>query len=178
MDEHVCVYVRGKWPFPWDSGLLYLSSFHPLAIWSFSMSWFDWIGAHLLSFLSIFFHILSHSPCLHHSLFIYIHILCLIFSSSLLLHLLLQFDFFFHSFITNIFLLFLSSPLIYSHWTSFDPWLMRFSTHIAFCTRGYGFDHWVFEPSFLSFLHPITLVYVTSHVLRPPWGHVIMHYVW
>ena len=114
MDEHVCVYVRGKWPFPWDSGLLYLSSFHPLAIWSFLMSWFDWIGVHLLSFLSIVFHILSHSPCLHHSLFIYIHILCLIFSSSLLLHLLLQFDFFF-----------ILSLLIYSYCFFLPHWYIH-----------------------------------------------------
>ena len=114
MDEHVCVYVRGRWPFPWDSGLLYLSSFHPLAIWSFLMSWFDWIGVHLLSFLSIVFHILSHSPCLHHSLFIYIHILCLIFSSSLLLHLLLQFDFFF-----------ILSLLIYSYCFFLPHWYIH-----------------------------------------------------
>ena len=121
MDEHVCVYVRGKWPFPWDSGLLYLSSFHPLAIWSFLMSWFDWIGVHLLSFLSIVFHILSHSPCLHHSLFIYIHILCLIFSSSLLLYLLLQFDFFF-----------ILSLLIYSYCFFLPHWYIhigRLSIH-------------------------------------------------
>ena len=30
----------------------------------------------------------------------------------------------------------------------------------------------------LHFYHPITLAYVTSWVLRPPWGHDITHYVW
>ena len=133
------------------------------------------------SFAFLFIHFFSHfiSFTLSSSFFVHIHP-HLMFDIFFIITItpLIAIRFFFHSFITNIILLFLSSPLIYSHWTSFDPWLMRFSTHIAFCTWGYGFDHWVFEPSFLSFLHPITLVYVTSHVLRPPWGHVIMHYVW
>ena len=30
----------------------------------------------------------------------------------------------------------------------------------------------------LHFFHPITLAYVTSRVLRPPWGHEIRHYLW
>ena len=30
----------------------------------------------------------------------------------------------------------------------------------------------------LHFFHPITLAYVTSHVLRPPWGHEIRCYLW
>ena len=42
-----------------------------------------------------------------------------------------------------------------------------------FIHEGMGFDHWVFEPSFPSYLHLITLTYVSSHVLRPPWGHGI-----
>ena len=29
----------------------------------------------------------------------------------------------------------------------------------------------------LHFFHPITLAYVTSHVLRPPWGHEIRCYL-
>ena len=47
---------------------------------------------------------------------------------------------------------------------------------LHFIYEGMSFDHWVFVPSFLSFLlpyHPITLAYVTSRVLRPPWGHGI-----
>ena len=39
--------------------------------------------------------------------------------------------------------------------------------------RAWVSDRWVFEPSFPSFLSPITLAYVTSRVLRPPWGHGI-----
>ena len=30
----------------------------------------------------------------------------------------------------------------------------------------------------LHFFHPITLAYVTSRVLRPPWGHEIRRYLW
>ena len=30
----------------------------------------------------------------------------------------------------------------------------------------------------LRFFHPITLAYITSHVLRPPWGHEIRRYLW
>ena len=30
----------------------------------------------------------------------------------------------------------------------------------------------------LHFYHPIALAFVTSWVLRPPWGHDITHYVW
>ena len=30
----------------------------------------------------------------------------------------------------------------------------------------------------LHFFHPITLAYVTSRVLRPPWGHEIKCYLW
>ena len=75
-----------------------------------------WLDRCSFAFLFIhFFHILSHSPCLHHSLFIYIHILCLIFSSSLLLHLLLQFNFFF----------FILSLLIYSYCFFLPHWYIH-----------------------------------------------------
>ena len=42
---------------------------------------------------------------------------------------------------------------------------------------------WVFIIGYLGlvslhFYHPITLAYVTSWVLRPPWGHDITHCVW
>ena len=45
-------------------------------------------------------------------------------------------------------------------------------------TQGYGFDHWVFESSFLSFLSPYHLGLRYARVLRPPWGHEIRHYLW
>ena len=52
------------------------------------------------------------------------------------------------------------------------------SLHILhFIHEGMIFYHWVFEPSFPSFLHLITLAYIMSRVLRPHWGHDITHYV-
>ena len=42
-------------------------------------------------------------------------------------------------------------------WLPLGSWLVRFFLCITFCTWGYGFDHWVFEPSFLSFLSPYHL---------------------
>ena len=48
-----------------------------------------------------------------------------------------------------------------------------FYTCCILYTRAGVSVHWVFEPSSLHFHHPITLAYVTSHVLRPPWGHEI-----
>ena len=73
----------------------------------------------------------------------------------------------------------LSFSPIYSNWMYSDPWFMRLSAHIAFYTQGYG----VLIIGYLSlvsfhFFHPITLAYVTSRVLRPPWGHGIIHCVW
>ena len=53
--------------------------------------------------------------------------------------------------------------ILYSHYAPSSSWLMRFSVH-----EGMGFDHWVFELSFPSYIHPITLAYVSSRVLRPP----------
>ena len=37
--------------------------------------------------------------------------------------------------------------------------------HVAFYTRGDGVDHWVFEPSFPSFLLPY---HPTVRVIKPP----------
>ena len=34
-------------------------------------------------------------------------------------------------------------------------------------------DHWYLGLVFLCFYYLITLAYITSHVLRPPWGHGI-----
>ena len=44
--------------------------------------------------------------------------------------------------------------------------------------QGYGLNHWVFEPSFLSFLCLFIVAYITSRVLRLPWGHEIRRYLW
>ena len=75
-----------------------------------------------------------------------------------------------------------SPPFTFHHWYSHQLFLSSHAHEIFLCivhyTRGYEFDHWVFEPSFLSFLCPLTLAYVTSRVLKPPWGHEIRRYLW
>ena len=45
-------------------------------------------------------------------------------------------------------------------------------------TRGLGFDHQVFEPSFPSFLLPFHPGLRYVHVLRPPLDHEIRCYLW
>ena len=58
---------------------------------------------------------------------------------------------------------------------------MVYETLCMYCIlymRVWGFIIGIIEPSFLSFLHLIILAYVTSRVLRPPWGHDITHCVW
>ena len=54
---------------------------------------------------------------------------------------------------------------------------IHYTCYISFM-RAWFSDHRVFEPSFLSFLLPITLAYVTSRVLRPSWGHGIRCHFW
>ena len=76
--------------------------------------------------------------------------------------------------IINLILLIASLLLSYSHWAPSGPWLLRFSIHVAFHTWGHGFLIIEYlDLVFLHFYHPITLAYVTSHVLRPPWDHGI-----
>ena len=57
-------------------------------------------------------------------------------------------------------------------WGPLGPGLMTFYMHCISCMRGMG----VISLGSLSlvsicFVHPITLAYVTSRVLRPPWGY-------
>ena len=111
---------------------------HTLVIWLFSMIWFEWISAHSFSFDLLVLLMIFHSPCLHCSLFIVIYILCSIFSihHSCTSH--QQFNIFLSSLSSLIYSsLILSSSLIYSYWTSPNPWFMRLSVHIAFYTWGY-----------------------------------------
>ena len=54
-----------------------------------------------------------------------------------------------------------SPPFTFHHWYSHQLFLSSHAHEIFLCvvhyTRGYGFDHWVFDPSFLSFLCLFTL---------------------
>ena len=77
-------------------------------------------------------------------------------------------------FIISLFFFIASLLLSYSHLAPSGPWLMRFSVHVAFHTWGHEFliIGYLSLVSF-HFCYPITLAYVTSCVLRPPWGHEI-----
>ena len=171
--------VRDGWPFPWDFGLLSPPSVHTLMIWLFFMSWFEWISAHLFSFDLFVLLMVFHLPCVHCSLFILIYTLCSIFFTH-------------HSYTShqhfNIlsFFSFIIDKLILDSFFVIDIFIldvlrsMVYETLCTYCilyTRVWGFIIRIIEPSFSSFLHPITLTYVTSWVLRPPWGHDIMHCV-
>ena len=71
---------------------------------------------------------------------------------------------------------FLSSRYRHFLWLPLGPWLMRVFLCITSCTRGYGFDHWVFEPSFPSFLSPyhpdLCYVLCLKTTLRP-WDQML-----
>ena len=98
--------VTNKWHFPRDFESLSSPSLHTLVIWLFSMTWFEWISAHSFFFDLFVLLMISHSPCLHCSLFISIYIPCSIFSThhSYTSH--QQFDILhFFSFIIDIFIL-------------------------------------------------------------------------
>ena len=57
--------------------------------------------------------------------------------------------------VTKSFFFIASLLILYSHWAHLGPWLTSFSIHVAFYTWGHGFFyHWVFGPSFPSFLLP------------------------
>ena len=143
---------------------------HTLVIWLFSMIWFEWISAHSFSFDLFVLLMIFHSPCLHCSLFIVIYILCSIFSihhsctSHQQFNIIPFFSFiidifiFYSFFIIDIFILDILKSMIYE----------TLCTYCILYTRVWGFIIRIIEPSFPSFLHLITLAYVTSWVLRPP----------
>ena len=64
--------------------------------------------------------------------------------------------------------------ILYSHRAPSSPWLTSFSIHVAFYTWGHGFliIGYLGLVS-LHFYYLITLAYITSRVLRPPWSHGI-----
>ena len=63
-------------------------------------------------------------------------------------------------------------------WLTLSPWLMRFFYALHLVHKGMGLIIGYLSQVSLHFFHPITLAYVTSHVLRPPWGHEIRRYLW
>ena len=137
-----------------DSRSLSSPSSHPLMMWLFSMFWFELI---IISFVCSLFH---YHPHYYFRSISFVSPTC----SSLT-----------HLTTSSIFFIFSLSPL-HSHWTPSSPLFMRFSIHMHFYTQGYGFDQWVYESSFSSFL----LHYYPSlcFALRPPWGHEIRCHLW
>ena len=57
-------------------------------------------------------------------------------------------------------------------WGFLSPQLMMFSTHCISCMRGMRIiSLGLLSLASICLFHPKTLAYVTSRVLRPPWGH-------
>ena len=58
-------------------------------------------------------------------------------------------------------------------WLPLGPWLMRsfYALHIVHESMVLNLGYLGLVS--LHFYYPITLAYITSHVLRPPWGHEI-----
>ena len=75
-----------------------------------------------------------------------------------------------------------SSFLSFRHWhclwLPLGPWLMRFIYALHLIHEGMGLIIGYLSRVSLHFFHPITLAYVTSRVLRPPWDHEIRCYLW
>ena len=73
---------------------------------------------------------------------------------------------------------FLSFRYRHSLWLLLSPWLMRFFYALHLIHEGTGLIIGYLSLVSFHFFHPITLAYVTSRVLRPPWGHEIRRYLW
>ena len=63
-------------------------------------------------------------------------------------------------------------------WLPLGPWLMRFFYALRLVHKGMGLIISYLSLVSLHFFLSITLAYVTSRVLRPPWGHEIKCYLW
>ena len=122
-------------------------------------------------------HSLSYFFCLLLSLFYYSISLYLIWFLSFLILLDVRLGFSTHT-------LFLLIRYVHSFIITFRVGILRSATHDVFYAlhlmhEGYG----IISLGLLSlvsfrFFHPITLAYVTSCVLRPPWGHDFTHCAW
>ena len=149
---------RGEQPILRISGSLPYSSLHPSLC---DLSSCFVVGWPLLTFLSF---------CFFLSLFYYSISLYLIW----FLYFLILLDVWLGFNIYTLFLLirYVIHLLSFSMWESLGPRLMMFSMHCVSCMRGMRIIS-LGSLSLVSFyfFHPITSTYVTSRVLRPPWGH-------
>ena len=156
---------RGERPFFSISGSLLYPSFHLFRTWLFSMLWCRLIITHFsISLLSPIFILFLHFT-LPHLISLFSHpAWCLTWVQHL--HFILTYSIC-HSFIII-----------------FHLGILRSATHDVFYAlclmlRGMGIIS-LGSLSLVSFyfFHPITSTYVTSRVLRPPWGHDFTYYVW
>ena len=157
-DSMSCLFVfceRDERPFFRISGSLLYSSSHLFRMWLLSMLWYRWPS--LTFYLFAFFYLRS-IPIFHHtSSDFFLFSSCLMFdlgSESTL-----------YSCLFNV-----SIPLLSLFmWGPLGPGFMTFSMHCISCMKGMGIIS-LGSLSLVSFrfVHPITLAYVTSHVLRPP----------
>ena len=102
-----------------------------------------WVNHHSFYFLSIFL------------LPFFRYLLCFLFISYVDTH--FKFDTvftLFSCFIDSLTIFFSLFTINVAIWLPLGSWLMRFFPCITSYTRGHEFDHWVFKPSFLSFLSP------------------------
>ena len=121
------------------------------------------------------------SLCFPLSLFHYFISFCLIWFLSFLNLLDVQLRFNIHTLFLLILLIFdMSIPLLSLFmWKPLGLGLMRFSMDCILCMRGMGIvSLGLLSIVSFSFFHPITLAYISSKVLSPPWGHDSTHCVW
>ena len=126
----------------------------------------------------------------HHSFFVFSFIFislfhfisfCLIWFLSFLNLLDVRLRFNIHTLFLLILLIFdMSIPLLSLFmWKPLGLGLMRFSMDCILCMRGMGIvSLGLLSIVSFSFFHPITLAYISSQVLSPPWGHDSTHCVW
>ena len=142
----------------WEMGNLFLGtsilfspSLHSLIIWLFSMTWFEYISAHSFSFdlFVLYFIRLAYIVFCSYRFTFRVQY----FPHIILVHPIDSSIFFFFSFITDIFILdffFLTNTFILNSLRSMTYEIFLYILH--FIHEGMRFDHWVFEPSFPSFL--------------------------
>ena len=157
---------RGEQPFFSISGFLLYPSFHLFWMWLFSMLWCRLTITHFSIFLfSSIFVLFLHFTLPRLIFFLFSS--CLMFGVGLVhTHHTCLFDASIH--LLSLFVL-----------RTLGPGLMMFSMHCISCMRGMGIISLGYlSLVFFRFFHPITLAYVTSCVLRPPWGHDFTYCAW
>ena len=156
---------RGEWLFFSTFEYLLYPSFYLFRMWLLSMLWCELTISHFSISLSSFIFVLFLHFTLPH-----------LFFSFLLLDVWFGF---------NVHTLFLLIRCVHSFIITFCVGILRsathevFSTHCISCMKGMR----IISLRFFSlvsfhFFHLISLAYVTSRILRPPWNHDFTHCTW